>query len=87
MVHIRVDGLKTIDGFVIKISDDGGGFETINLEHKKNTRGIKLVLRQVENFNAIENNYFVDFTLSDIENIFMGGKRHGTQISYKLISK
>ncbi len=87
VVHIRVDGLKTIDGFVIKISDDGGGFETINLEHKKNTRGIKLVLRQVENFNAIENNYFVDFTLSDIENIFMGGKRHGTQISYKLISK
>lgn len=87
-VQINVEGYKTEKGYIIAIRDNGGGFETINLEEKEDTRGIKLVLRQVDNYNSIKDNrYKILFSENNIENIFDKEERYGTRITYKIIAK
>ncbi len=85
---IDLNAVKTPKGYIIRINDDGGGFENLDLEKKKATRGIKLVLRQISNYNAIKDNrYSIEFGLEDIANIYERGKRIGASIVYKIIKK
>lgn len=84
-VSIAAKAEKVKEGYTIVITDTGGGFDTLGLECKPDTRGLKLVLRQVENFNSIEANpYAINFMEQDIENIYEGSIRCGTKITYTI---
>ena len=84
-ITITLIGSKTNSGYVITIEDDGVGFEQLNIENKKDNRGIKLLMKQVENYNSINTNpYEIEFTTDNIQNKFVNGKSAGVVVTYKI---
>lgn len=87
-IDILVRGKQLSNGYVIAISDNGGGFESLNIPDKEETRGLKLVFRQIANYNSMKNSgYIIHCDESSFQNLIQDGERTGTQITYKLIRK
>lgn len=87
-VNITITAEVVIKHIIITVKDDAGGFESLNLENKEDTRGLKLVMRQVKNYNSIKRNLFIiKFSENSITNIVKKNKKIGTQVVYEIIKK
>jgi two-component sensor histidine kinase len=70
------------NGYEFTIDDDGVGFEKLNIENKRNDRGIPLLLRQVSNFNEENKIWKLHFDLNSIQN---KKQKNGVIVTFKMI--
>lgn len=87
-IRIDVSVAKNKSNIVIIIQDNGAGFTDLKLATKAENRGLNLIVKQIENYNAVKAYpYIIEFTLKNIQNIIEDNLTQGVRVAYKLIKK